>query len=1005
LSAFVALFTIFATILAGCGGGSSSPLPPPANRAPTLADIADLTIPEDATEIIQITASDPDQDSLRFEPIELPAFAVLMDNGDGSAQIDVSPGFEDSDTYPVSIRVVDSGSPPLSAEVTFSVVVDEVNRAPSIGTILDIALVEDDTVTVRIAATDPDRNLLRFECVGLPAFAVLTDYGDGSAQIDVSPGFDDSDMYPVSMRVIDDGMPPLSAEVVFTVMVDDVNRAPVIDPVRDIAVVESDILVVPLTATDPDGNGVSFSSLDLPDFMTLVNSGANTAELHVSPDSGDIAAEVSVTIDVIDDGTEPLADQANFDVTVLERRTRVFAGIVSYYPFTTGAGSIVIDQAGDNMPFDLVMTGDVTWLAGNDGIGLNGGVVGSNSAASKIISAIQSSGESSFEIWALPGNDSQTGPARMISLAANNASENFMLGQDGTDLEVRLLHTGKGPDASPRLLSLGSARAGRLHLLHTYDGNVEKLYVNGILQPEQVISDGSMDNWDLAALFEIGNRTSLDRPFLGEVYLVAVYDRALSLDDVHRNYSAGPNPVDLRPAVSISFTDVTSSAGVSGPPEFGGHGIQFADVDGDSLTDMYVTRNVVPTTVADMFYHNKGDGTLDEEASARGIADSDSGSHSAIWADFDNDGDFDLFNGSFDRNRLYRNDGNGSFQDVTGSSGLRNEALPTRGATALDMDGDGDLDIFAVTNYRGSNDPWAERNEVYRNDGDLKFTPVAAGNLESARAGQGTVAVDFDNDGDLDVFAGNRTGDMNILRNNGSGSFSLVNPADLDLTISAGDGVSVADVNNDGWLDLMLDQHLFTGTGGGQFRFARSFEVSTNHYMGGFADLDNDGDFDLSFPGRNYVYLNDGTGIYSPSAIFAIGAIDDPRSVAFADVDNDGDLDLAYAQKRQFSILVRNDLQSLNRWIKVDLRRQTGQVGAFGSRIIVFEPRGLGDDGRRITWQEVAGPHGYMAQDDPEVHLGVGRFGSVDIRVIFPNGATVDISDAPTNTVHVVQEP
>ena len=174
--------------------------------------------------------------------------------------------------------------------------------------------------------------------------------------------------------------------------------------------------------------------------------------------------------------------------------------------------------------------------------------------------------------------------------------------------------------------------------------------------------------------------------------------------------------------------------------------------------------------------------------------------------------------------------------------------------------------------------------------------------------------------------------------------------------------------------------------------------------MGGFADLDNDGDFDLAFPGRNYVYLNDGTGSFSPSTAFPIGSINDPRCVAFGDFDNDGGLDIAYAQKRQFNILVRNDLQSSNRWIKVGLRRESGQLGGFGARIFVYEPGGLGDSARRIIWAEQTGAYGYLAQNDPLLHFGVGRYGSVDLRVVFPNGRTVDLRDVATNTVHIVVE-
>jgi hypothetical protein len=266
------------------------------------------------------------------------------------------------------------------------------------------------------------------------------------------------------------------------------------------------------------------------------------------------------------------------------------------------------------------------------------------------------------------------------------------------------------------------------------------------------------------------------------------------------------------------------------------------------------------------------------------------------------------------------------------------------------------------------------------------------------------VAVDCDNDGDVDIWAANRTGPVNILRNNGSGSFSLVTPSTIGITQRGEDGISFVDVNNDGWLDVLLNQHLFLGSAGGQFTFSRTFESTANHYMGGFADLDNDGDFDLVFPGRNYIFLNNGAGTFTQSPAFTLGAVADPRSVAFADAEQDGDLDFFYAQKATYNRLVRNDLSGTNRWIKVQLARLSGQAGAFGSRITVYRAGGLNDAAQRITWWEPTSAHGYLAQGDPVVHLGVGSRYQVDLRVDFPGGVTRTLTGVSTNALIQVQE-
>jgi hypothetical protein len=174
--------------------------------------------------------------------------------------------------------------------------------------------------------------------------------------------------------------------------------------------------------------------------------------------------------------------------------------------------------------------------------------------------------------------------------------------------------------------------------------------------------------------------------------------------------------------------------------------------------------------------------------------------------------------------------------------------------------------------------------------------------------------------------------------------------------------------------------------------------------MGGFADLDNDGDFDLAFPGRNYVYLNDGSGSFTQGPTFTLGTVADPRSVAFADVDQDGDLDFFYAQKDTYNQLVRNDLSGSNRWVKLKLTRGSGQAGAFGARISAFRAGGLNDPAQRITWWETAGAHGYLAQDDPIVHLGVGSRYQVDLRIDFAGGVTKTLRGVPTNTLFEVLE-
>jgi hypothetical protein len=450
-------------------------------------------------------------------------------------------------------------------------------------------------------------------------------------------------------------------------------------------------------------------------------------------------------------------------------------------------------------------------------------------------------------------------------------------------------------------------------------------------------------------------------------------------------------------APALAFTEISASAGISGPPQFGGHGVHFADVDRDGFSDFYLTRNDSGVSVmAELFYRNTNGSVFSEQAGSRGIDNVDNGSHGSVFADFDNDGDFDLYNGAYEQNRLYRNDGSGIFTENTVAAGLPVRSWPTRGVVAFDMEPDGDLDIVAINGYLGTNDPAGERNEIYLNNGNGTFTTNNLEPVFSAPAGQGITAADYDNDGDIDLFAANRTGDVVILKNIAGAGFEIVAPGNIGLNDRAGDGISLADVNNDRHLDVLLDDRLYLSNGNGTFTFKAALTGPEISYMGGFSDLDLDGDMDLVFPGAGFVYLNDGAGNFSPGPAFSLQQVDDPRSVAFADIDNDGDEDFVYAQADTYNVLVRNDYQGPNRSIRFSLTRSNGQAGAFGARIYVYRQGELDSPAGLISWRELRSQDGYLSQSDPAVTIGTGSRDRVDVRVVFPGGGTTALLNVAT---------
>jgi len=457
-----------------------------------------------------------------------------------------------------------------------------------------------------------------------------------------------------------------------------------------------------------------------------------------------------------------------------------------------------------------------------------------------------------------------------------------------------------------------------------------------------------------------------------------------------------PQINDPDPFARLSFTNITDSLHNTG---IGSHGIFFADLTANNRPDLYITR-LWTNPLTDLLYINTPwNNILKEEGQLRGAADLDGGTHGACFADLDNDGDFDIINGSThamgrngpDHNNIYINDGHGFFTDVTALTDIYNTKRETRGLVAFDLDRDGDLDIFTVTGYLGSADTFTGTNEIYLNDGQANFSKADYPILENTKAGQGVTDVDFDSDGDIDLIVANRTGNLIIFRNDNFGKFTLIPPETImDIPLRAGDGITMGDIDNDGDLDMLLVSegppsiaHLYKNNGTGYFTLKKTWN-DVEGYMGGFGDLDNDGDLDLIFAGRPSALLNNGLGDFTAGPSLNYSGIRDPRAIAFADLDNDGDIDLAIADRDTCSFLIQNNLNSTNNWLKIQLISPQGQIGAFGTKTSIYPP--FQPDAPLLGFRESRSSSGYLAQNDPLLHFGLGGYSTVDIKVEFPDG-------------------
>ena len=452
---------------------------------------------------------------------------------------------------------------------------------------------------------------------------------------------------------------------------------------------------------------------------------------------------------------------------------------------------------------------------------------------------------------------------------------------------------------------------------------------------------------------------------------------------------------------SLRFTDVTAASGIAARGY--GQGVASGDIDNDGWPDLYLTgfgRN--------QMFRNNRDGTFTDVSAASGTGSRDTWGVSAAFFDADRDGWLDLFVGNYltytvethlrcfrdsgqedycnpgryppQRDRFYRNRGDGTFEDVTAAAGLADEFGPALGAATADFDGDGWIDLF-VANDQQENQLWFNRGGgTFDNRALLAGVAVDAAGV--AKADMGVDAGDFDNDGDEDLFTTVLTGEGSTLYvNDGTGLFedrsaaSGIRAASLPYT---GWGAGWLDADNDGWLDLL----------------------SVNGLV--WQDLDALGpDNPYPYQQRNQLLRNAGGGRFEDvtaraGAAFDLAAIS--RGAAFGDVDNDGDVDVLVANADGSPRLLVNTAGG-NHWLGLRLVGRDAARDMVGARVAVT--RGDGS----TLWRRARADGSFASANDPRVVAGLGALDAAPrVRVVWPSGRVEEWTGLPVDRYTTLTE-
>lgn len=531
---------------------------------------------------------------------------------------------------------------------------------------------------------------------------------------------------------------------------------------------------------------------------------------------------------------------------------------------------------------------------------------------------------------------------------------------------------------------------------------------------------------------------------------------------IQRNESLEhPPQKELPPAGDDFFQDITDYSGItfrhtigdeelSNIIESDGGGAAMLDYDRDGAIDIYVVNGTYSEEFSsgdrpgslprNALFRNRGNGQFIDVTGQAGVGDTGYGIGVTV-GDYDNDGYPDIYVTNYGPNVLYRNNGDGTFTDRTGEAGVGGDAFSV-GAAWFDYDRDGLLDLY-VGNYVEFDPEYnlyympdgfpgplnydGQPDVLYHNLGDGRFEDVteAMGLVRRDGRAMGVSATDYDNDGYPDLYVANDQMANYMFRNVGGKKFEEVAVragTAFNHTGEATSSMAVAfgDYDGNGLPDLFVSDEsynaLYTNLGDGRFSdFAGQAGIAalSGQYTGwasAFIDYDNNmlldiftvnGDIQHLYGQEDQVFENQGDGRFKDVSV-NLGAYFREeyvgRGACFGDLDNDGDIDAFIMVLDDKPVVLRNDSGNAMNWILIGLVGTTSNRDGVGAKVSV-------KTGDKVQVSEKKSGSGYLSQNDPRLHFGLGAHTTIEqIRIVWPSGKVQILEHVAANQIITIEE-